>query len=99
VQHTLPQHITAKDLQDLLLVAANLKHPQPAKCILQQMQRHKQLLYVGSSCTSDNSSSSCSVQLLGHVITTVLARGHWQVAVMLAGTPAAQQLGLQTVWQ
>jgi hypothetical protein len=55
------------------------------------MQRHKQLLYAGSS--------SSSVQLVEHLITTALARGHWEAAPMLAATPAAQQLGLQQVLQ
>jgi hypothetical protein len=95
VQSTLLQPITATDLRDLLLVAVNLKHPQPARRILQHMQQHQQLLYAGSSVTTDNStsnssSSSSSVQLVDHLITTAIARGRWEVAYMLAGTPAAQ---------
>jgi glycerol-3-phosphate O-acyltransferase len=73
------QHMPATDLQDLLLVAVNLKQSQPVQRILQHMQQHKLLLYADSSCTSDNSSSS-SVQLVEHMITTALARGHWEVA-------------------
>jgi hypothetical protein len=99
VQRTLLQ-MPAIDLQDLLLVAVNLKHPQPLVRILQHMQQHKQLLYAGiasSSCTFDNSSSS--VQLVEHLTTTALARAHWEAAPMLAATPAAQQLGLQQVSQ
>jgi hypothetical protein len=93
VQATLPQQLPDTDWQDLLLIAVNLKNPVPALHILSHVRRCKQLLYTSSSSSSD------TVQLVEHLITTAIARGHWAMALVLAATPAAQQLGLQAVTQ
>jgi hypothetical protein len=103
LQRPLPSPISATDLQDLLLVAVNLSNPESGRRLLSHMESQKQLLYADSSDTSDHStstsSSMSSVQLLEHLLTTAIVRGHCMVLQTLVATPAAQRLGLQAVTQ
>jgi hypothetical protein len=103
LQYTLPEQLTAAELQDLLLIAVNLPHAQPAATILRFDDQHQLLLHAtgndASNSTSDGSSSSNTVQLVEHLITTAIIRGHWRIAALLADTPAAQQLGSAAVAQ
>jgi hypothetical protein len=110
LQYTLPKTVSTAELRDMLLIAVNMPHPEPAEAILLfDKQQHKQLLYASGSNTSNSTSSSggssssssgsSTAQLVEQLITTAVIRRHWRLAPLLAATPAAQQLGLPALTQ
>jgi hypothetical protein len=107
LQTRLLGQLTPTELQNLLLVAVNMVEMRPAAVILGHDRQHKRLLYASQDLAEpdaadhvSNSNTSSSIgQLVEHLITTAVIRGHTAVAAELAATPAAKQLSVQTITQ
>ncbi|WIA41532.1 hypothetical protein OEZ86_008902 [Tetradesmus obliquus] len=110
-QHgALLRKLTSEQLQDLLLIAVNMPDSWAAECIRHACRENNRLMYArcstssssaaaagDSSDDSSSSSSSSLVQLVQHLLTTAMIRGHYELAGGFADAPPAQQLSPQAV--
>ncbi|WIA41533.1 hypothetical protein OEZ86_008903 [Tetradesmus obliquus] len=106
---SLVRTLASAQLQDLLLIAVNLSNSWQAECIQDACRENNRLMYAqGSSSSSsssaaaggsssDSSSNSSMVQLVEHLLTTAMIRGHHALVDGFADAPPAQQLSPQAV--